>query len=259
MELRVKQPSFPEIIEFNFSELKEEITRKTSEYINLVYTEDQIKDAKKDVATLRKFTKAISDERIRIKKECLKPYEDFEAKIKELDGIVGKAIQNIDSQVKAFEDQKKNEKLEEIKAFFENTVHADWLTLEKIFDEKWLNASVRMSAVESEILSKLEQIETDIMTLQNLPDFSFEAVEVYKDTLDINRAIQEGKRLSEIQSRKAEAEAVQPEPKKAEEEIETISKNVGKFWISFKAYMTPSEAKELRQFFEDKHIEFEAL
>ena len=38
MELKVKTPTFPEVIEFNFQELKQEITERASAYVNLVYT-----------------------------------------------------------------------------------------------------------------------------------------------------------------------------------------------------------------------------
>ena len=140
MELKIQRPKFPEIISFNYEELKQEITEKTSAYVGLVYSEDQIKDAKKDVALLRKFTKALSDERIKIKKDCLKPYEEFERKIKELDGIVAKAITNIDSQIKTVEERAKEEKQEAIKAFYNTTQHPEWLPLEALFNSKWLNA-----------------------------------------------------------------------------------------------------------------------
>ena len=70
MELRIKSMSFPEAIEFNFEQLKQELTDKAEQYKGLVYTDDQVQDAKKDVAALRKFTKALSDERIKVK-NCL--------------------------------------------------------------------------------------------------------------------------------------------------------------------------------------------
>ena len=35
MELKVKTPTFPEVIEFNFEELKQEITERSSAYVNL--------------------------------------------------------------------------------------------------------------------------------------------------------------------------------------------------------------------------------
>lgn len=267
MELIVKTPTFPEVISFNYEELKQEITNKTSHYMNLVYTEDQIQEAKKDVAALRKFTKAMSDERIKIKKECLKPYEDFEAKIKELDAIVSTAICNIDVQIKGFEEQKKKEKQAEVESYFENTNSFDWLKLEQIFSDKWLNASVNIKTVCTEMDARLEQIAKDLETLSNLPEFSFEAIEEYKQSLDLNKAITEGMRLSEIQKRKAEAARetvkmpdgsvyVQDEDKQGFHHYEPTE---NKQWISFKAHLTVDDANELRNFFNSRNIEFEAV
>lgn len=272
MELKVTQPTFPEVISFNYEELKEEITKKAFEYMNLVYSEDQIQDAKKDVATLRKFTKALSDERIKVKKECLKPYEDFEAKIKELDGIVNKAIENIDGQVKGYEVQRKEAKEKEISDYFFNVCPFEWLKLEQIFNEKWLNASVNMKTVLAEVDERLAQITKDLATLSNLPEFSFEATEEYKQSLDINKAITEGSRLSEMQKRKVEEqqkmndalEKVATSAKTAAEGIAETLKvandaQTQKMWISFKAFLSVEDATALKDFFNSRNIEFEAI
>lgn len=253
MELIVKTPTFPQIIEFNYWELKEEIQKKASEYMNLVYTEDQIQDAKKDRATLNKFVKALSDERIKVKKECLKPYEDFEAKIKELDGIVNKAILNIDGQVKGFEEQKKEERKQAIVEYWNNQNKPYWLDLQQIFNEKWLNASVSIKTVCAEIDARFEQIAKDIETLSNLPEFAFEATEEYKWSLDLNKAITEGMRLSEIQKRKVEAES------KAQPAASVEETDAPRMWISFKANLSVQEAAELKTFFNSRNIEFEAI
>lgn len=279
MELKVKTPTFPEVIEFNFEELKQEITERASTYVNLVYSEEQIKDAKNDRAALNKFVKALSDERIKIKKECLKPYEDFEAKIKELDKIVSAAIGNIDSQVKGYEEKKKQEKLDEITNFFNSTNHPEWLHIAQIMSDKWLNASVTMKAVMGEIDARLEQITNDIATLANLPEFGFEATEVYKTTLDMNKALNEGSRLAEIQKRKAEHERLQAEMAEQQARLAAeVQKEViepakeafaedamnppevpAKHWVSFRAKLTVEQARELKQFFDDRKIEFEAI
>ena len=50
MELRVNEVAIPEKIDFNYEELKAELTSKVSFYETLVYTDDQIKDAKADKA-----------------------------------------------------------------------------------------------------------------------------------------------------------------------------------------------------------------
>ena len=264
MELKLKSITFPEVIEFNYEELKQEITERVAAYKNLVYTDDQIKDAKKDVATLRKFTKALSDERIRVKKDLLKPYEDFESKVKELTAIVDESIKNIDGQVKGYEDQKKAEKLEKVLVLYNGTDFPEWVQPNLVLDEKWLNASVSLASVQKELETKREQIETDLQTLQNLPDFSFEAIEVYKTSLDINQAIQEGKRLSEIQKRKAEQEAIPQataEPQPAQIEVPETPKapDTPRNWVSFKAYIDVNDALALRKFFESRQIEFEPI
>lgn len=50
MELKMHDVQFPQVIEFNFEELKKEITDKAELYKNMVYTDDTIKEAKADKA-----------------------------------------------------------------------------------------------------------------------------------------------------------------------------------------------------------------
>ena len=77
-----------------------------------------------------------------------------------------------------------------------------------------MNASVSMKSIEDQMRSKMYEIGNGVLTLSQLPEFGFEATEVFKETLDINKAISEAKRMSEIAKAKAEAEA----RRKAEEE-----------------------------------------
>ena len=274
MELKIQTPTFPEVIEFNFEELKQEITERASTYVNLVYSDDQIADAKNDRATLNKFVKALSDERIKIKKECLKPYEDFEAKIKELDGIVNKAIKNIDSQIKAAEEQKKAEKLEKIQEYWDRVTSPEHpLTLQRVMNPKWLNATTSMKSIQEEINEILAKYAEDIATLQNLPEFSFEAVETYKTSLDVRKALDEAHRLSQMAKKKAEMEAekarlaAEAEAKKQKEAfpadamnppVEEVVEAPAKQWVRFQALMTTEDALALRSFLNSRNIEFKA-
>ena len=215
MELRVEPVTFPEVIQFNYEELKAEITSKVEMYKNLVYTgSDQIKDAKADRAALNKLIKAMSDERIRIKKDCLKPYDEFERKIRELTDIVNEPVQLIDKQIKEYEQTLKEEKRKDIEALFETIGFQAFVKLDMIWDEKWLNASVSMKSIEEKMRERMYQISTDLLTLNRLSEYAFEAVAVYKETLDMNRSIAEAQRMSDIAKQKAETEA----RKKAEEE-----------------------------------------
>ena len=284
MQLEVKKVDFPQLIEFNYNELKQEITAKAALYKNMIYTDDRIKEAKADKAQLNKFITALENERKVIKKQCLKPYEDFEKKIKELVAIVNEPVMLIDTQVKAYEDKQKEEKLEKIKELWEGTEHPEWLQCNQIFDQRWLNATCSLKKVQEAIDASLEQIAADVKSLEALQEFSFEAIECYKQTLDINRAIAEGQRLADIQKRKTEAEAArlraEEEKAKAQEEaeaarvevnvvvntpdgevpIEKLSVEVpARVWLKFEAYLSAEEAKALGDFCREECIELRAI
>lgn len=277
MELKIRNVSFPEAIEFNFDEIKQELTEKVEHYKSLVYTDEQIKDAKKDVAELRKFIKALSDERIKVKKQCLAPYEEFEKKVKELEHVVNEPIALIDSQVKEYAEKQKQEKKESIEAYWMELIQSDnipeGMTIQKIWNEKWLNTSTSMKSIQEEINSRLQQIATDLATLENLPEFGFEAKEVYKDTLDINKAIQEGHRLSEIQKAKeaqnVEQKAKVVEPVETPEEPLSFAEDCDDFipsfdgnesiWRTYKINMTSDQKTILEQFLVTSGIKFQEI
>jgi hypothetical protein len=212
MELKVNEVIIPERIDFNFEELKTELSEQVEKYRNLVYTDDQIKECKADKASLNRLKKALNDERIRRKKEYLKPFEEFEGKVNEIIKIIDEPLQLIDKQVKEFEEKKKADKRIEIGAFWETTEHPEWLTLARIFDERWLNATYTMKQIQADITGWINRVNSELETLEQLDSFSFEAIDVYKRSLDMNQAIAEGKRLADIQKRKEEAQ------KRAEEE-----------------------------------------
>jgi hypothetical protein len=283
MELRVEPVTFPEVIQFNYEELKAEITSKVEMYKNLVYTgSDQIKDAKADRAALNKLIKAMSDERIRIKKDCLKPYDEFERKIRELTDIVNAPVQLIDKQIKEYEQTLKEEKRKDIEALFETIGFQAFVKLDMIWDEKWLNASVSMKSIEEKMRERMYQISTDLYTLNQLSEYAFEAVSVYKETLDMHKSIAEAQRMAEIAKKKAEAEArkkaeeerraKEAEEKKTSEKTAIISESVPeqqqpehtvtepeKMEVRFAALLTTEDALALKEFFQSRNIEFRAI
>lgn len=219
MELKILSPQeggFVREIRWNNMELKTEIEEKMKEYKTLAFTEETIKEAKADRAKLNKLKTAFEDERKRIKKLCMAPYDEFEKQVKELIALIDEPIRLIDSQIKEVEEKRRNDKRKEIEALFPTIGFQAFVTLDMIWDEKWLNATVSMAKVEEQMKTRMYQIGDDVFTLHSLPEFSFEAMEVYKKTLDLTKAIQEGQRLSEIQKRKAAYEEEQR--RKAEEE-----------------------------------------
>lgn len=220
MELQIKEYQLPAKIEANFEELKNELTSKVSLYETIVYTETQIKEAKSDRASLNKLKNAIDAERKARKVEYMKPFDEFEKKIKEITTLIDKPIAVIDTQIKAAEEQRKATKRSEIGSLFTTIEHPDWLKSERIFNEKWLNATYKMQDIKDELTMQMTIINKNVETLKAMPEFGFEALEEYKRTLDFNQAIAEGQRLADLQKRKEEAQKAQ---KEAEEPKPTIN------------------------------------
>lgn len=282
MELEIYSPStdgFVKEITWNHEDIKREVAERVSRYQNIVYTDDQISEAKTDRATLRKFVEAIEAKRKEIKKQCLAPYEAFERQVKEVTALVNEPIMLIDRQVREYEEGKREEKRAAIEAYWitlsEDGKIPEGIRLGQIFNEKWLNASVNIRAVCSEINARIDQIEKDLLTLAEMPEFAFEATEVYKHTLDLNKAIAEGKKLVEMQERKAEAEKAMKNMAEAASSIAKAAagakaateaiKNFAdatqpdKQWLSFAALLSLDDAMALKAFFNSRNIEFKKI
>lgn len=290
MELKIEQLAIPEKIAFNYEELKQELSDKVKLYETLVYTDDQIKSAKADRADLNRMKKALNDERIRREKEYMQPFNAFKAQINEIIGIIDKPVALIDKQIKEYEEQQRQEKKKKISGYFFAGESPEWLTLPMIWDEKWLNASASMKSIQAEIDARIESVNSDLATLSELPEFAFEAIETYKATLDLGKSIAEGHRLSETQKRKAEQEKARAEQEKLRQEQEEervrlaammtpkeiaesaeahreaanaggvhMSEELSKQWVSFKAFLSVSDATALKEFFDSRNIEFSRI
>lgn len=223
LELKIFSPQengFVPEIKWNNEELKAAIAEKMEEYKGLVFTEETISEGKKDRANLNKLRGAIDDERKRVKKLCMEPCNRFEKEVKEVLALVDEQISAIDIQIKEVEQIKREEKRKAVQKLFESIGFQKFVTLEMIWDEKWLNASVALSKVENQMKETMYRIGEEVGTISRLPEFSFEAMEVYKKTLDLTQAIKKGQELADIQKRKEEALArqkVEEERRKAEE------------------------------------------
>lgn len=223
LELKIFSPQengFVPEIKWNNEELKAAIAEKMKEYKGLVFTEETISEGKKDRANLNKLRGAIDDERKRVKKLCMEPCNRFEKEVKEVLALVDEQINAIDVQIKEVEQIKREEKRKAVQELFESIGFQKFVTLEMIWDEKWLNASVALSKVENQMKETMYRIGEEVGTISRLPEFSFEAMEVYKKTLDLTQAIKKGQELADIQKRKEEALArqkVEEERRKAEE------------------------------------------
>lgn len=142
------------VITGNFDDIKKSLETEMAVYETKQFAEEDKQKAKGDLADLRKLRKAVNDRKVEVKKEYMKPYEVFEGKVKELIGVIDKPIALIDGQVKEFEAKRVEEKKTEIQKLYgelvEEELH-DYIPLEKIYGEKWTNASTTMKSIREEI------------------------------------------------------------------------------------------------------------
>lgn len=218
LELKVQAPKTQPVV-FNYEELKAGLSTALADYKDRVYDESMIAEAKTDTANLNKLKKALNDERIFRKKEFEAPFKVFEDQVKELCGMIDEATSGIKAQLDAYEQKRIEEKREAIKTTFSEIASQydclDFVVLEKIYNQKWENKTTTDKAIATEITEAFEKATRDLEVIAQMPNFSFEAKEVYKRTLDLNQAIAEGKRMSDIAEAKRQAAL-----RKAQEEIE---------------------------------------
>lgn len=106
-----------------------------AKYQNYTVTAGTIKDDKKVLAELRKLTKQISDERIKIKNELSKPATDFEKYIKETEEPLKNIINQIANDVKEFENHQKALRLDTVKSYLANKA-SEYMIDPRVFDGK---------------------------------------------------------------------------------------------------------------------------
>ena len=283
MEFKIYNPdenSFIQAIEWNNEEIKAELKEKLELYKNLIYTDEQISEAKADRAKLNKFVTALEDKRKELKKTCLAPYEKFEKQVKELVFMINEPIALIDTRVKSFEEEKKNKKLEEIKEYYAG-LGTDFPTFEQLYNPKWLNASVSMASIKKDIDTRLGEINKELEILENLEKYSFEAIFEYKKNLDLSMAMSKANELRQIEEEKRKREMLEQLENsnkdkieneetglnttdtsaeiKIEQENTSLRPSIGagdiaRKWIGFEAYLSKEEVSELANFFKSRNI-----
>lgn len=251
----------PEVIDFNFDELKKELKTGLGKYQNLLVTEDSIKSAKGDKATLNKLRTAIEDRRKEVKKACLLPYNAFEIKVKEIVGMIDEPIIAIDSQIKKFDEIKADEKLKEIFEIYETNIGVlkAVIPFEKLNNPRWLNATYLIKDIQKELITQISQINKDLVVIDTL-DLAYRAMikDKYLQCLELSTALAEKSRLEEQQKALGEIEAEQKQSKEiveeVAEEVAEINTEEALEEINFKVWVTQKQKSDLKKFLIENNI-----
>lgn len=192
--------ALPMEITFNYDELKTELTESLKKYNDMVVTEEEISGAKKDRAALNKLHEVLNRQRIDVKKAFMKPYEAFEAKIKELQSMVMRPIGAIDGQIKAFEEVKRQEKERHISEIYAGKIGdmSEVLPLDKLWNPRWLNATYKLEDIEKEIADMVFKASNDLKIIQvTCGEYAPQVMDKYLQTMDMSAALAEKARLED--------------------------------------------------------------
>ena len=179
-------------------------------------TESDIASMKSNCASLRSGKKTIEEERKRIKKEYLKPLDEFEAKVKPITVEIDKAIDMYKSKLDEYEAIRCETKRKEITEWWNahrNPMMKPDISL--VWDDRYLNKTGIGESWQKDLQSKIEKIDSDLSVIgsmnSNMDQLNFVSAR-YSEHLDLSRAISEWnehvealRRTEELRAR-AEAE-----------------------------------------------------
>ena len=282
MQLEVSEIKALEPIKFNFEQLKQEITTKVENYKHIVYSEDNIKEAKTDRANFNKLAKALNDEKIRVKNIVLEPYLPFEKQCNELIDLVKEASANADTQIKNYEQQIKDEKLKQIMNFFLENVgdYADLINFDDIYNERWLNVTYKMEQIEKDILHTLAKTKTDMAVI----DSQFEEEDINKQVkmeyfnnianpsvltmaiLKGNTIIENNKKLEILKQKEESSQNITKSEEKITNSTENVTESLGNSpedeelqTLDFRVHVTQRQKFALKEFLKSNNIKFERV
>ena len=197
LELRVTNLALGELTT-NALKIKEEIKNKLEDYKAENYDINSIDKAKEDKAMLNRTAKKLNDERIRLEKEFMKPFDEFKTVVKEITEMIKDSSSKIDEIVKEVENKDKEEKKKAILVIFESEVKElkDVLKFEKVFDERYLNKTFKIEDVEKDLISKLDKIRNDLITISELHSkYEIELKNDYLNNFDLGMVIRKNSEL----------------------------------------------------------------
>ena len=213
--------AIPKSLDFNFKEVKAWLSENLAAYKSMVVTEDAIGASKADKAKIAKISKAISEQRIAIKKRYLEPYNVFEAQMKELSGMCDEAAKNIDVQVKAFDEKRKAEKRETLRGYFSSVNTQAWLSFERIENPRWMNVTYDMETAKADIQAAVTAIGENVTAItESGGEFENEMLLEYQKTLDLGAAMRRGSELKRMKQEQESRRAAQEAAERARQEAQ---------------------------------------
>ena len=217
-ELEVKIEGVQKITD-NMNEFKQYALDMKEFYSTLTFNDEQLKEAKTERASVNKIVKKVADYRKEIVNKFNEPLENFVNTAKEVEALLKDASNCIDVQVKKYEEEEKENKKAECENLFNEMIGdlSELVSFEKVFNNRWLNKTTKMSEVESDIKPIIEKINSGLNAIKELnSDFETELINTFLEDFDITRAIFKNTQLKEQKEKLSKAEDIKEEEKQEE-------------------------------------------
>lgn len=189
----------------NYEEIKAFLENQLESYKNIVYIEENIKEAKEDKKSLSKLKKALDEKRKEIKKAYMAPYLELKEKIKELIALIDEPLGLISEFINNYDDKEKEAKKTEIKRYYDSVSSClgDYAESvfgsESFFEKSWLNKSTPVKAWQDEIKEKITACRSDIESIKATGGSNTNALmSVYLETMTLSTVIDFQKKIQDV-------------------------------------------------------------
>lgn len=277
-----------QIITTNAEEVKAWAERVTQAHEHVVVTEDSISDAKKNRAAFRKAQANIKEVFRMGKEAAMETVKPLEKTCNELNAVFERAVANYDEQIKAFDEAKKAEKSERLRAFFNQSIGEmnDFLTFDAIYNPRWMNTTYSEEQVRKDIICEIAKCSNAVESLRALhSEFETTLLDEFRRTHDLAACLKRNEhlmRLKEIEEarkrmRREQEQSVKEkigaarqeadnapqavEPPKQEEAREVVhlvqmAEPQQMYEVVFLARGTAEQLSGLRQYMKERGIQF---
>ncbi len=175
-----------------YQQYKQRATEARDYLLSLDVKPESEQECKRIVASARKISDKLNQEKIRIKKQVLEPYNQFESQVKEIIGIITEGEDVARDKLREIETQRQEEKKAYIRKIWDarcgSFESGKYFRFEDFLTASHLNRTVPISNVEKEMVQFFMDTSTDIEYLQRFP-LRDEYIAEYIQTQNLTLAI----------------------------------------------------------------------
>ncbi len=280
-ELMVKTSGVIPVIIWNNQELLTYTKQESEKYLNVAYTDT--KEMRADKATINKLINALEDERKRLKREYLDPYNKFESEVKEAMGPLREAVSYIEKGLEEVEQTYRSERTQLMQQFYDECAGdlKGVVPFEKTVKEENYRRAINDKKLKQFYIDLFARVGEDLSNIEGLDTrYKDKILLEYAKNLSLGDALREGKRLEDLalvmeerrqrqEEQKREAQKRQeiadskniapqsmPEVKGALDEKESMVQQEPVLSIDFRAWGTKEQLMGLKQYMLANEIKF---